>query len=70
MVMAVVVPHEEYQPSEELAQAIRDYTKDKLAGFKRPGRIDFIADDQMPRTGTGKIVHRELRIRYGHWADN
>ncbi|MEQ8841016.1 MAG: AMP-binding protein [Acidimicrobiales bacterium] len=36
-----------------------------LAGYKRPRSIDFIAE--MPRTGTGKILKRELREPY--WAD-
>jgi len=69
MVMAVVVLHGGFQAGDELAQEIRDFTKDKLAGFKRPKRIEFIADEEMPRTGTGKILHRELRPRFGHWAD-
>jgi acyl-CoA synthetase (AMP-forming)/AMP-acid ligase II len=42
----------------------------KIAGFKRPKKIDFIAEADMPRTGTGKILHRVLRERYGHWADH
>ena len=69
MVTAVVVLHNEYKSSEELAQELRDFTKGKLAGFKRPKRIEFIPDEEMPRTGTGKVLHRELRTRFGHWAD-
>ena len=30
--------------------------------------IQLIRDDEMPRTATGKILHRELRDRYGHWS--
>ena len=31
--------------------------------------MDFIKDDEMPRTGTGKILHRILREKYGNWSD-
>ena len=34
-----------------------------MAGYKRPRTIVFIADAEMPRTATGKIVHRTLRER-------
>ncbi|MGD8562235.1 MAG: AMP-binding protein [Desulfarculaceae bacterium] len=67
-VTAVIILHNEYQPSDELAAELRDFTKDKIAGFKRPKKIEFIAEDDMPRTGTGKIQHHVLRERYGHWA--
>jgi long-chain acyl-CoA synthetase len=40
--------------------------RDRLAGYKRPRSIDFI--DALPRTGTGKILKRELRAPY--WADS
>jgi fatty-acyl-CoA synthase len=35
-----------------------------MAGYKRPRSIAFIADADMPRTATGKILHRHLRDRY------
>jgi len=35
-----------------------------LAGFKCPKRIVFVDDADMPRTATGKILHRELRRRF------
>jgi acyl-CoA synthetase (AMP-forming)/AMP-acid ligase II len=68
-VTAVVVLHEEQQPSEELAEEIKDFTRGKIAGFKRPKQIEFIKDEEMPRTATGKILHRQLRPRFGHWAE-
>ena len=37
---------------------------DKMAGYKRPKRIIFIKQEEMPRTATGKILHRVLRERY------
>jgi acyl-CoA synthetase (AMP-forming)/AMP-acid ligase II len=35
-----------------------------LAGYKKPKSVDFIAASEMPRTATGKILHRKLRERY------
>lgn len=39
--------------------------KGNLAGYKRPKKVIFIKDDEMPRTATGKILHRKLREKYG-----
>jgi acyl-CoA synthetase (AMP-forming)/AMP-acid ligase II len=38
--------------------------KEKLAGFKRPKEVIFIEQDDMPRTPTGKILHRKLKDKY------
>jgi acyl-CoA synthetase (AMP-forming)/AMP-acid ligase II len=43
---------------------IKSYCKDKVARFKVPKRVIFIDADEMPRTGTGKILHRILKERY------
>jgi acyl-CoA synthetase (AMP-forming)/AMP-acid ligase II len=44
---------------------IIDFCAEKgLASFKKPKSVDFIRPEQMPRTGTGKILHRMLRERY------
>ncbi len=37
----------------------------KMSAYKKPKSVAFIEPDQMPRTGTGKILHRELRRRFG-----
>ncbi len=37
------------------------WTKDRLAGYKRPREIIFLAAEEMPRNATGKILHRTLR---------
>jgi fatty-acyl-CoA synthase len=37
------------------------WSKDRLAGYKRPRRITFLKTDEMPRNATGKILHRVLR---------
>jgi len=64
-VKAIVTLHNDYQPSNELADEIVAFCKGKIAGYKRPKSIDFIKEEEMPRTGTGKILHRVLRERYG-----
>ncbi|MBI5440166.1 MAG: AMP-binding protein [Deltaproteobacteria bacterium] len=69
-VTAVVVLNEGHAPSPELAASIQDFCKDKIAGYKRPKDLQFIPDAEMPRTATGKILHRKLRERYGHWSDS
>ena len=69
-IKAVVILHHGESGSPELAREIMEYCRGKIAGFKKPKSIDFIADDEMPRTGTGKILHRKLREKYGKWSDN
>jgi len=68
-IKAIVVLRHGYEPSEDLAKAILESTKAKIAGYKRPKSIDFIKDEEMPRTPTGKILHRILREKYGIWSD-
>ncbi|RLA85013.1 MAG: long-chain fatty acid--CoA ligase, partial [Deltaproteobacteria bacterium] len=66
-VKAVVILHEGYTPSKELEKEIIDFCRGKIAGYKRPKSVDFIKEEEMPRTATGKILHRKLRERY--WKD-
>jgi acyl-CoA synthetase (AMP-forming)/AMP-acid ligase II len=68
-VKAVIVLNEEYEASEDLAREIMDSTRGVLAGYKRPKSVDFIRDEEMPRTPTGKILHRILREKYGIWSE-
>lgn len=68
-IKAIVILHDDAEPGENLEKEIMDYCKGKIAGFKKPKSIDFIADEDMPRTGTGKILHRALREKYGKWSD-
>jgi acyl-CoA synthetase (AMP-forming)/AMP-acid ligase II len=42
---------------------IIEWCRDRIAGYKRPRSVSFIADQQMPRTATGKILHRTLRTK-------
>jgi acyl-CoA synthetase (AMP-forming)/AMP-acid ligase II len=58
-VVAVVIPKGNIDET-----AIKDFCKDKLAAFKRPKQVFFIEQDEMPRTPTGKILHRFLRERF------
>jgi acyl-CoA synthetase (AMP-forming)/AMP-acid ligase II len=68
-VKAVVILHEGYTPSEGLANEIVEFCKGKIASYKRPKSVDFIKEEEMPRTATGKILHRVLRERYGKWSE-
>jgi fatty-acyl-CoA synthase len=57
-VHAVVVLHE----GEALSEAeLIDWAREKLAGYKRPRAVSFFTEADMPRTATGKILHRQLR---------
>jgi acyl-CoA synthetase (AMP-forming)/AMP-acid ligase II len=44
--------------------ALIEWSRDKLAGFKRPHSVDFI--DTLPRNASGKLLKRTLREPY--WA--
>jgi len=61
-VHAVVVLHSGASATE--AELI-DWCRDRIAGFKRPRSVSIIAPGDMPRTATGKVLHRELRARLG-----
>ncbi len=57
-VQAVVVLHAGQQVSQT---ELLDWCRSRMAGFKRPQAVTFMADADMPRTATGKILHRVLR---------
>ncbi|NOZ85550.1 MAG: long-chain fatty acid--CoA ligase [Deltaproteobacteria bacterium] len=61
IVTAVVIPRKGRELKE---QDLIDFCKDKIAGFKRPKKVIFISQDDMPRTATGKILHRKLKERF------
>ncbi|MBI2830044.1 MAG: benzoate-CoA ligase family protein [Chloroflexi bacterium] len=56
---AFVVLKKGFSPSPELAAEIQNFVKEELAPFKRPQRVEFIAE--LPKTGTGKIQRYRLR---------
>lgn len=46
--------------SQTPAAEINDWCRERLPGFKRPRYIQFIADEEVPRSITGKILRHEL----------
>ncbi|MDM0117775.1 AMP-binding protein [Variovorax sp. J22R133] len=60
-VQAVVVLHDPSVDPKAMEAEILAWCKERLAGYKRPRSIVFIQDAEMPRTATGKILHRTLR---------
>jgi fatty-acyl-CoA synthase len=61
-VHAVVVLHDGQRTTEE---DLLEWARPRIAGFKRPRSVDFVQDAEMPRTATGKILHRVLRQQFG-----
>ncbi len=53
-----------YEKSDELTEELKLHCKTNLASFKVPKKILFIEYDDMPRTGSGKVIHRILRERF------
>ena len=66
-VHGVVVLHSGVEASEK---ELLDWCKDRIAGFKRPRSLSFFAEDEMPRTATGKILHRVLKTQLMAAADH
>ena len=64
-VHAVIILHDGAAPTQE---EILDWCKDRIAGYKRPRSVSFISEHEMPRTATGKILHRVLRTQSEHAA--
>ena len=58
-VHAVVVPRAGASMD---ADALVEWARDRLAGFKRPRSVSFV--DALPRNPSGKILKRELRAPY------
>jgi acetyl-CoA synthetase len=61
VVKAFIVLSEGYPPSEELADEIKRFVRERLSAYAYPRRIEFVAD--LPKTLTGKIRRIELRER-------
>ena len=62
-VKAAIILNEGEKATEE---EIIEWCRGKMAGFKKPKSIDFISQSEMPRTATGKILHRKLREKYAN----
>ena len=62
MVLAVVQPTGGATGSDELAAELVAFCRDRLAHYKCPRQVDFVAS--LPREDTGKIFKRKLREHY------
>jgi acyl-CoA synthetase (AMP-forming)/AMP-acid ligase II len=62
-VVAVIIPRDS-QDVELTEEMVIECCRDQMAGYKRPKEILFIKEDDMPRTPTGKILHRKLREKF------
>ncbi|TKJ21626.1 MAG: long-chain fatty acid--CoA ligase [Promethearchaeota archaeon Loki_b32] len=69
-VTAVCILNKEIVPSDEITKELRQYCDDKLARFKIPKDVLYINSDEMPRTGSGKVIHRLLRERFNKQINN
>ena len=56
---AFVALNEGYEPSRDLAFALKSHVKERLAPYKYPRWISFV--EALPRSDRGKILRRELR---------
>ena len=41
--------------------SLHEWCKTRMAGYKRPRSFSFMRDEEMPRTATGKNLHRKLK---------
>ncbi len=57
-VMAIVVPNDDALTIAD----VETYSREHLAGYKLPRMIEFV--DEIPKTGSNKILKRELRERF------
>jgi acyl-CoA synthetase (AMP-forming)/AMP-acid ligase II len=63
-VAAVVIKRPGVDDSAISEEIIKKTCKNQMAGYKSPKEILFINEDEMPRTPTGKILHRKLREKF------
>jgi acetyl-CoA synthetase len=59
VVKAFIVPAAGYEPSDELADDIKTFVRERLSAYAYPRRVEFVQD--LPKTLTGKIRRIELR---------
>jgi fatty-acyl-CoA synthase len=60
-VHAVIVLHEGAALKES---DLVEWSRDRLAGYKRPRSYAFLDESEIPRNATGKVLHRELKARF------
>ena len=61
VVKAFICVAEGFSPSDELADEIKKFVRERLSAYAYPRRIEFV--DDLPKTLTGKIRRIELRER-------
>src|SRR6056297_3653471 len=59
IVKAYVVPSEDADPSEALAEEVKSHVRDELSAHEYPREIEFV--EELPKTVTGKIRRTELQ---------
>ncbi|MEW6025716.1 MAG: long-chain-fatty-acid--CoA ligase [Planctomycetota bacterium] len=57
--VVAIVSLKDNAPADE--DEIIEFCRDKMASYKKPKTVKFIPAKDMPRTASGKILHRELR---------
>ena len=62
-VHAVIVLHEGATVKET---DLQEWSKERLASYKRPRSYAFIMESEMPRNATGKVLHRELKQKFSN----
>ena len=61
IVKAYVVLRAGVEPSDDLADSLKSYVKERLARYSYPREIEFL--EALPMTVTGKVIRRELKAR-------
>ena len=61
--LAFVVLQGDREPSDELAEELKEFVKGKLAPYKYPRWVQFVPD--LPKTATGKTQRFKLRAQSG-----
>jgi acetyl-CoA synthetase len=59
VVKAFIVLVEDQEPSDELADEIKQFVRARLSAYAYPRKVEFV--DELPKTLTGKIRRIELR---------
>ncbi|HEX8864980.1 MAG TPA: acyl-CoA synthetase, partial [Lentzea sp.] len=60
-IKAVVQPADGVEPSDELSEELLEFARTRLAKFKLPRTISYMAE--LPRDPNGKLYKRKLRDR-------
>lgn len=62
IIKAFIVLRPNFQPSDDLKEEIKTFVKSRIAPYKVPREVEFVAE--LPKTETGKIKRVELRSKY------